>query len=140
VAKERLRAFIKEINNRSKTTVLLTTHDISDIEKLCSRVLIINHGKVIFDGALGELKKRFNTPRKLVVEFGSEVPDFDLPGVKEIITSGTKKIFMLTQDLSPSTLIAAINERHEIKDLTIEEPDIEAVIRDIYEQRQAVAK
>jgi ABC-2 type transport system ATP-binding protein len=135
VAKERLRAFIQEINSQRQTTVLLTTHDIGDIEKLCKRIMIINRGHVIYDGALEELKQRFDAPRKLVVEFGREVPDFDLPGIKEAVSSGTKKSFTFTRDMSPSALIAAINERYEINDLTIEEPEIEAVIRDIYRQQ-----
>jgi len=136
LAKERLRKFIQEINSQKRTTVLLTTHDISDIERLCKRIMIINQGQVIYDGTLEELKQRFNAPRKLVVEFGREVPDFNLPGVEDTITTGTKKTFTFEHDISPSTLIAAINERYEIKDLTIEEPEIEAVIRDIYDSNR----
>lgn len=138
LAKEKLRLFIQEINSRKKTTILLTTHDIGDIEKLCKRIMVINHGKVIYDGSLDELHQSYNASRKLIVEFYREVPDLDLPGVTETTSQGNKKTFTFPQDHSSSGLIAAINERYEIKDLTIEEPEIEAVIRDIYQKRQAV--
>ncbi len=69
VAKERIRQFIQTINRERGTTVILTTHDLSDIEKLCERVMIIDHGKLLFDGRLAALLERFGGKRALVLEF-----------------------------------------------------------------------
>ncbi len=69
VAKERIREFIRTINRERGTTVILTTHDLGDVEKLCERVIMIDHGKIMFDGALETLRRRFGEGRILVVDF-----------------------------------------------------------------------
>jgi ABC-2 type transport system ATP-binding protein len=69
VAKERIRQFILHINRARGTTILLTTHDLSDVEKLCERVMIIDHGKLLYDGKLEALKTRFGGNRELIVDF-----------------------------------------------------------------------
>ncbi len=75
VAKQRIRDFIQFINKERKTTILLTTHDISDIAKLCERVLIIDHGKILFDGKLAALLAEFGGHRLLSVEFAETYPN-----------------------------------------------------------------
>ena len=72
VAKERIRRFIEHINQARGITVLLTTHDLSDVEKLCKRVMIIDHGKLLYDGKLNSLRKRFGEKRQLIVDFVEE--------------------------------------------------------------------
>ena len=69
VSKAAVREFLESINRERGTTVLLTTHDLADIERLCSRLLIIDHGRVIYDGALETLRDRYGTSRMLVVDF-----------------------------------------------------------------------
>src|SRR5512135_2901777 len=75
VAKERIRQFILHSNRQHGTTILLTTHDLSDVEKLCERVMIIDRGKLLYDGALDTLRNRFGGQRELVVDFSEDYRD-----------------------------------------------------------------
>jgi len=127
VAKERLRTFIKEINRDHKVTVLFTTHDMVDIEKLCSRIMIIDHGRIIYDGSIDQIRARYGTERTLVVEFEEEVPDFSVPNATLVKSDGRKKSFAFSR---AETHIGA---RFPILDLTVEEPEIEAIVRTIYQ-------
>ena len=134
VAKERLRTFIKEINRDHKVTVLFTTHDMVDIEKLCSRIMIIDHGRIIYDGSIYQIRARYGTERTLVVEFEEEVPDFSVPNATLVKSDGRKKSFAFSRaETSPSHLITHIGARFPILDLTVEEPEIEAIVRTIYQ-------
>lgn len=136
VAKERLREFIKEINRDRRVTVLFTTHDLGDIEKLCSRLMIIDKGRVIYDGTLSELRARHGTQRMLVVDFEEELPDFEVPNATLLKSEGRRKWFGFNRfAISPSTLIAQITASYPILDLTLEEPEIESIVRTLYQGR-----
>ena len=74
VAKHRVRDFLREMNRQEGATVLLTTHDMSDVEQLCSRVLIIDHGTLLYDGTLDGIRDRLGTERTLVVDLADDVP------------------------------------------------------------------
>ena len=82
VAKERIRQFIRAINRERGTTVILTTHDLGDVEKLCERIIMIDHGRVVFDGALAALRDRFGGGRVLVVDFAEAPGEVSLPGAQ----------------------------------------------------------
>jgi ABC-2 type transport system ATP-binding protein len=134
VAKERLRTFIQEINREQKVTVLLTTHDMVDIEKLCPRIMIIDHGKLVYDGSLEAIRSRYGTERRLVVVFEGDVPDFEAPRAVLVKSEGRKKWWAFNRlETSPSQLIAFISNCYPILDLTVEEPEIEAIVRTIYQ-------
>ena len=134
VAKERLRTFIHEINRDRKVTVLLTTHDMVDIEKLCPRIMIIDHGKLVYDGSLEAIRSRYGTERRLMVEFEADTPDFEAPYARQVKSDGRKKWFAFNRaETSPSALIAFISSRYPILDLTVEEPEIESIVRRIYQ-------
>jgi ABC-2 type transport system ATP-binding protein len=133
VAKERLRAFIKEINRDRKVTILLTTHDMTDIEKVCSRIMIIDRGHIVYDGSLEQIRGQYGKQRTLVVEFEEAIPDFTAPNATLTKTEGRKKWFAFNRfETSPSTLIANISSRYPILDLAVEEPEIEEIVRTIY--------
>ncbi len=134
VAKERLRTFIKEINRDQKVTVLFTTHDMVDIEKLCSRIMIIDHGRVVYDGSLEQIRAQYGAQRTLVVEFEEETPDFAAPNAALVKSEGRKKWFAFNRfETSPSVLIPYISARYPILDLAVEEPEIEEIVRTIYQ-------
>lgn len=134
VAKERLRTFIQEINRDQKVTVLLTTHDMVDIEKLCPRIMIVDHGQIVYDGSVDEIRTRYGAERRLVVEFEADTPDFEVPGATLVKTDGRKKWFAFNRlEASPSPLIAYISSCYPIVDLTVEEPEIESIVRRIYQ-------
>ncbi|WP_144936212.1 ATP-binding cassette domain-containing protein [Paenibacillus sp. 32O-W] len=141
VAKERLRAFIKEINREQKVTVLLTTHDMGDIEKLCSRMMIIDRGEVIYDGDIEEIRMKYGEYRTLVIQFEQPVADFNVKGAELVKSDGTKKWFKFNRnEASPSELITLIGACYPIKDLTVEEPEIEEMVRSIYEGKTIDAR
>jgi ABC-2 type transport system ATP-binding protein len=134
VAKERLRQFIREINRQEKVTVLLTTHDMTDIEKLCSRLMIIDRGQLIYDGSLERLRLTHAQHRTLIIEFETELGDFSVPGAELIRTEGRRKWFRFNRlETSPSDLIMFMGSRYPVVDLTVEEPEIEATVREIYQ-------
>ena len=135
VAKEKIREFIVAINKERGTTLLFTTHDMQDIEKTCKRIIIIDSGKIIYDGNISEIRKKYGKERTLIVEFVKIYEEFNIDGVK--ITADEenpyKKSFILPSDMNIHKVISDISSEHKISDLTIKEPEIEGIIREIYE-------
>ncbi|HQV70631.1 MAG TPA: ATP-binding cassette domain-containing protein [Thermoflexales bacterium] len=136
VAKERIRQFITQINRERGVTVILTTHDLLDVEKLCDRVMMIDHGKLLFDGALAELQRRFGGERELEVDFAEPVDDASAPGARLIKHEGLRATYRFSREaMSASDLIGVLSARFRIADLSVREPQIEDTIRRIYEQQ-----
>jgi ABC-2 type transport system ATP-binding protein len=137
VARERIRQFLLAINRERGVTVILTTHDLGDIERLCRRVILIDGGRVISDGDLAELRARFGRWRTLVVELAADGPAPESVRVSqaEAVRCEGPRVW-LRFDRSATTaasLIAEVAARYPVRDLTVEEPEIEAIIRDIYQ-------
>src|SRR5258708_18165824 len=84
LAKERIRGFVQELNHTNQTTVILTTHDMSDVERLCKRVVVIDQGRVIYDGSVSQLKAEYAPHRVLVVHLVSELDEIAAPGAEQI--------------------------------------------------------
>lgn len=147
VAKERMRAFIEEMNRTAGTTIVLTTHDLADVERLCRRIILIDHGKVLYDGGVEELKARYAPHRQLVVQLGpdegtGEVPVVtdDLPGAELVgQEAGVARIRFEARLTPVQDLIGAVNARYPVLDLSIVEPDLEGVVHQIYREREPVA-
>lgn len=138
VVKEKMRSFIHEINRNQKVTVLLTTHDMVDIEKVCTRIMIIDYGQIVYDGSPDDMRIRYGTERTLVVELEESLPDFSIPKATLTHSEGRKKWFTFNRiETSPSTLITHISEHYQIIDLAVEEPEIEAIVRTIYSEPQS---
>lgn len=136
VAKERIRQFIQYINQERGTTVILTTHDLSDVEKLCERVMIIDHGKLLFDGNLLRLKNQFSGNRQLIVDFAEIHNEMSIHGATIVEREGSRITYQFPRDtLTASELIGRISAKFRIRDLEVREPEIEATIRRIYEER-----
>lgn len=133
ISKERLRAFIRDVNEERKVTILLTTHDMNEIEKLCPRVLVIDQGRILYDGSLDTIRARYSTRRVLAVEFEEEIPDFSPRGAVLTRSEGRKKWFAFNRyEIAASVLIASISERCPVADLTVADVEIEEVIRSMY--------
>lgn len=136
VAKERIRDFIQHINRTRGVTVLLTTHDLQDVQKLCQRVLIIDQGKLLFDGDLLDLQERFGGRRELVVEFSEPYQDVSIDGASVLEHEGLRATYAFERkSVSASALIGRISTTYRIQDLSVREPEIEATIRRIYQER-----
>ncbi|MFH1473324.1 MAG: ATP-binding cassette domain-containing protein [Candidatus Aenigmatarchaeota archaeon] len=135
VAKQKTREFLTKINKERKVTIIITTHDMGDIEELCERIVIIDKGKKIYDGLVDDIKKRFGTERVLIVDFKKDVSKKDLKwkGVR-FLDSEADKVFLGidTKKTSVSGVITKILSKWPIYDISIEEPKIEDIIRKIY--------
>jgi ABC-2 type transport system ATP-binding protein len=133
VSKAKVREFLSTLNARHGTTVILTTHDLDDIERLCSRLLIIDHGRVIYDGGLVELRDRHEPFRTLVVDLAVAGPALAVEGAEVVKVEGPRQWLRFRRDeTSAAELIARVAGVAELHDLTIEEPDIESVVARIY--------
>ena len=146
VAKENMRIFIEEMNRDSGTTIVLTTHDLADVERLCRRLILIDHGVVLYDGGVEQLKTKYAPYRILIVELepdagssGRRIDAADVPGA-EIIeqADGVAHIQFESARTPVHDLIAALNARYPIADLSIVEPELEGVVRQIYDERVPV--
>lgn len=136
VAKERIRGFIRHIHRDRGVTILLTTHDLSDVEKLCERILIIDHGRLLYDGRLAVLRDRFGGMRRLSVDFAEDHPDYALPGAVIAESEGPRVTYLYDPGThTAAELIASLSARYRIRDLEVREADIETTIRRIYEER-----
>ncbi|MEK7284642.1 MAG: AAA family ATPase, partial [Chloroflexota bacterium] len=139
VAKQRVREFLTEANRERGVTVMLTTHDLADIERLCSRILIIDHGRLIYDGDLDALKARYGTERTLIVDLEEPGPPLRLEGARVVRVEGPRQWIVFERErTSAAQLTAAVAAQAPLRDLTLEEPDIEDVVRRIYGERGAV--
>lgn len=144
VVKDNIRAAIKEINEKYQTTVVLTTHDIQDIEELCSRIMIIDKGRLIYDGSLTDLKDKYGTTRKVIVE---------VPDVKALKKINVYEHLALSKDdceievdkenssitvsfdknkLQVSDVIEIIMKRIQVKDIKIQETELADIVKAIY--------
>jgi ABC-2 type transport system ATP-binding protein len=133
VAKARVREFLQQVNRERGATVLLTTHDLSDIERVCSRMLIIDRGRVIYDGAVEALKERFGEERTLIVDLEEPAPPLEIDGARVVRVEGPRQWLKFRRDeVTAAELTASVAAHVRLVDLAIEEPDIEDVVRRIY--------
>ncbi|MGW8765000.1 ABC transporter ATP-binding protein [Streptomyces sp. NPDC055815] len=133
VSKARVREFLRDLNATRGTTVLLTTHDLTDIEQLCSRVMVIDHGRLMYDGELAGLHAVGESERLLVVDLERELPPIeDLPGARFVRSEGPRQWLAFGAAESAAPLVAAVAAKYPLLDLSVREPDIEAVIAKMY--------
>jgi len=136
VAKERIRQFIQHINRQRGVTVILTTHDLSDVEKLCKQVMIIDHGRLLYNDTLETLRARFGGQRQLIVDLAEVYADVAVEGAQVLERDGQRVIYQFDRArLSASELIGRLSELYRISDLSVREPNIEETIRRIYEEQ-----
>lgn len=133
VAKDRIRDFLKKVNKEKNVTILLTTHDLDDVESLCDRVMVIDQGKLIHDDSLSSLKGRFGNFKILEVDFMEEVAVTLPEGCLEVESSGKKSLIEFDIDkIKTPQLISELSQNYPIHDLSVKERPIEDVIRRIY--------
>ena len=140
VAKDGVRAFLKEINQTFKTTAIVTTHDLRDIEELCERILIIDHGRLLYDGPLADVKAAHAGETHLMVDLIAATPVEELnrlagPEVRwQQVGPVRYRATFDRHTVRPADLARALLSRLEVADLAIPEPGIERVIKRIYEE------
>src|SRR5690606_16717087 len=141
LVKDNIRTFLKEINQELGTTILLTTHDISDIEALCSRVIMLDKGKIIYDGSLTQLKKVWGGRKKVLLETEREIAitDFksrtvDLPVTWESTGKRQYVAYLEQGEVAVSDLLARVVQDIPILEMQIEEASTEEIVRKIYQE------
>ena len=132
VSKGRLREFLRDLNTRRGTTLLLTTHDLQDIEALCDRVIVIDHGTRVFDGSLEALHRSGGSRRTLVVDLVDEAPPIAVPGAEVLRVDGPRQWLAFPAEASAAPIVAAVAASYDVADLSLREPAIEDVIREVY--------
>ena len=135
VSKVEVRKFIREINEKKKVTIILTSHDMTDIESLTNRVIVIGHGKILYDGKFSDIKKKYNRNKKIEIIYKNII---NTPKIKdvEIIKKERNKV-LLNVDMEKNSISSVIREYTkvcEILDVNIIEDDIDNVIVNLYEE------
>lgn len=147
LVKLKIRQFLKEMNEKYKTTILLTTHDLSDIEALCERVIMLDEGKVIYDGELAKLRSQWGEGKQIQFQFEEELVQDQLSFLTqdlEVVWQKGDKLnvwsaLISDQESQMSELIGRVVGAHQIKDLRVTEISTEEVIRTIYEKGEALS-
>jgi ABC-2 type transport system ATP-binding protein len=134
VSKQSVRAFLAELGEAGDTTLMLTTHDLADIERLCRRLVVIDHGRVVHDGTLGELHARYSSRRRVVAELdvpwnGAAAPS----GTSiEAVEADAHRVTFALHSATAGELIASLAASGALRDVSVLEPDIEDVVARLY--------
>ena len=138
VSKLAVRDFIRRLNREQSVTVLLTTHDMDDIEALCTRVILISQGRILSDGTLEELRARVTPERWLIVDLLEPDDAVSDPDAAEIRRDGSRVVLRFDPRRVPAAeLIRRITAGHAVRDLFVENPPIEEIIARLYRREQA---
>ncbi|MDX1662418.1 MAG: ATP-binding cassette domain-containing protein [Candidatus Promineifilaceae bacterium] len=134
IVKERIRAFIRQQNREKGTTILLTTHDIGDIEELCRRVMIIDRGRLIYDGPLQTIKERFGKYREMTFETALPALEVELPAGAELVHAEDRTLHLRFDRtaISASRVASHIMNQAEVVDFSLAEPDLSMIVKQLY--------
>lgn len=138
VVKKQIRQFIREIRNTRGITVILTTHDMKDIEEICDRIIMIDKGRVMLDMPVDEVKGKLGGSNyTLIVDFEDEPPgEITIDNTTIVAKEGPRWTFSFQrEEITASELISRLSSVSTIRDISIREPDIEDIIRDIYTEK-----
>ena len=132
----RIRSFIGEYNRRYNATVILTSHYMADVEALCKRVIVIHHGKILFDGLLSRLVERFSPHKTIVVDIAAESPDLRAYG--HVISTEGSRVTLRVPKNDTAQVTGRLLADLPIVDLTVEDPPIEEVIEQVFAEGLAI--
>ncbi|MBH5319681.1 ATP-binding cassette domain-containing protein [Paenibacillus sp. GSMTC-2017] len=147
IAKTKIRRFLRELNEEKKTTVILTTHDMDDIEEVCNRLMMIDDGRIIYDGGLPEFRDTFSGGTILEVDFAQgevvqgafDLESFNLDDSRIQVTGQTDTTVTFKfhrAEIAVGEAISLITRKHDIRDLRLKEPELEKTIGMIYENNK----
>ena len=134
VSKQAVRSFLAELGATGDVTLVLTTHDLADIERLCDRLVVIDHGRVVHDGTIDQLHARYGSRRRLVVDLDTPLPPSFRPAgtsVTAVEADGHRVTFTL-DSVSAGAAMAELVTVASVRDLSVVEPDIEDVVARLY--------
>jgi ABC-2 type transport system ATP-binding protein len=140
LSKQRLREFLVSERRDHGTTLLLTTHDMGDVERLCDRIVLVDRGSLVYDGSLPGLSRTVGAERVMVVDLAEPTRDLvDVPHARHLGSEGSglrQRLGFDPDAVTAARVLAAVSERAEVLDLSIEEPDVEEVVRRVYAARR----
>lgn len=136
MAKGWIREFLREVNRERKITVILTTHDMDDIEEICDRLIMIDDGSIRYDGSIGKFKAGFAGELEMCVSFRESGVRIEDPRLRLVRDEDQRQAYAFSKKCICMNEILALINHHEIKDLYFKEPGIEAIVRDIYTKKQ----
>ena len=138
VAKQHIRDAVREMAKRENVGVLLTSHDAGDLEALCKRVIIINHGQIVYQDKVSVLKRSFLTWKLAEVRYAEQIPvDFHIPGTETLKVAKERygaKLRFDTRSTPVEQVMAGLSSAGRLVDITVSDPPLEEVIRAIYQQ------
>ena len=135
VSKLALRSFLKEMNRRHNVTMILTTHDMDDIESLCNRVMVIGHGNILYDGNLESLRKQYASLRCIRAKLAGPVDLCSLPGAESVEIEGNQCLVYFRPELtSTQEMVATLAANFSLLDLVVEDEDIDQMIARMYQE------
>lgn len=132
VMQQKLRDFVKEYNKQYNATILLTSHYMKDVEQLCKRVIVIDHGRVLYDGSLANIVKKYAKHKLISVVFSELVEKEKLEQLGSVEEFQGRKVVISVPRLASSSVAAKLLEHFPVDDLNIEEPNIEDIIADVF--------
>lgn len=135
VSKLSLRKCIKQINEKTNVTIILTTHDMQDIEALTERIILVGKGKILYDGSLDEIKNKYNKNRKMNIKFKYTEQKIDLPNAKILDqTEESASIILKHNDESIPDILNKLTSQVEVVDMNIEEMSTDDIIAKLYNE------
>jgi ABC-2 type transport system ATP-binding protein len=129
---KKMRDFIKEYNRRKKSTIILTSHYMGDVKELCQRVIIIDKGKIVFDGQLAEIVEKYADHKVLSVVFGKEIDPKKLSEIGDVKEFSFPKAVISVKREATSVAAAELLQHFPVADLNVEEVPIEDIIREVF--------
>lgn len=141
VVKKQIREMIKEIREKRGVTVILTTHDMKDIEEICERIILIDKGTTLIDMPVDKVKDQFKGNSSIVVDFDTIPNDFYVEDVDVVDKDSLR--WTLEFDASKTRsgkVLSEITRKYDVLDIALKEPDIDDIIRNLYENNDALDK
>jgi ABC-2 type transport system ATP-binding protein len=134
VAQVTIQKCLREYNSSRGVTMLLTSHYMRDVEALCSRVLVITHGKVLYDGALSRLTEQFGSSKLLKLQFAGTAPPDDLSQFGEVVETSGPTADVRIERQTVSAALSAILDRYTVVDVSVQDPPLESVVARVFEE------
>jgi ABC-2 type transport system ATP-binding protein len=139
LSKLAVREFIKDLNREKRVTIILTTHDIDDIEALCDRLIVISEGKIVSDGPISDLRQKLKPERRLTIDLDDAHQTFHDPDAELLQREGNRMHLAFNPErVSASELVRRIMDRYHVRDLFLENPSTEEIIAQLYAKQETL--
>ena len=133
IVKKKIRELIRKLNKQENVTVILTSHDMEDVEQICKRLIIINEGKIVYDGEMKKIRDKYLTHKRIIVILQNKVDSLGIKGVKHLYRGTYKHAIEVDTEKTPiQDIVKNIMTKHKVEDITVLDPPIEEIIEKIY--------